>query len=648
MQLDFDSTQIKTIARQVKTRDPALSAALLSLRSDMDEATRFHMAVGILTYAPSYTPESVAIALYLPPSEGPLLKAQALEATLAQKASTEAKRAAKAQSKADTERQQREAQERQREARKNKTIFTLAGPEVDEISKIIPVVGKWLSTHESIYISGGQLSRWSESKCHMTPLNEDNFGALLDRGFSFRKVRITSFGPMDEFYTECPKAVQKTILGTNYFHGIREVDAVMRHPVVTPDGNVLGLEQGYNEDHKLLFPEKTETHTVDLEVAYRTIHDVFHEFPPETIPGAFATMLTLLTRPFMPTAPMICIDAPTQSSGKSLFAKCCLGIVYDKMSISAQSQPKEDIEFDKAAKSYMQQHPGAVMFYDDFSGYIDYNILKTLLTEAKSLSYRILGQSRTCEVKTNRPVVMTGNQLDLSHDIVRRSITIRIDTKLENPSERRCSRDSSELLQYVHANRLHLLSCLLTIAQHALTNATDEHNTRTFASFEEWAKTVGRATMLITADLKKYGLISNKIDGDVTPNMYKFISMNSTAGECFHDIWQDKGGKRWRIQDLGSRATSSLNDLLGTNKDTSNDGARGKRLQKYKDLPRSYKDDENPSVEYCYVLTKLSGRFWSLRRDEIRNGVKVDPTRADQPDYDQHSQQPDLTYSEPF
>jgi hypothetical protein len=637
----FTKENIPFLKGLLKKTDPKAAMCLDTVKKGgvIDAESADYTIISVLATMPDYDVTSIAAVLGHPVTDLAEFEARTAKTRAAkqkaekqrkideaQEAATKANekeiarvaREAKAQKKAEAQKRKEEAQRLQNESRKAKTIFTTSGLQVDDITTIIPKVTNWLSTNDSVYLSGGLLARWSDSNEAMVILNENNFGSLLGMGFSFKKVRYTAEGEVDEFLALCPQEIQKSILGTAYFHNVRSVDALLRHPVVSELGEVIGQKKGYNAQYKLLFAEDTELHEVDVETAYRDLFDVFHEFPQKAIPGALATLFTLLTRVMLPTAPMICMDAPTVSSGKSLLARCCIKIICGE-SVSSRSQEASDEEFDKNLKSYIQSNPGQTLFLDDFDGFIKYNVLKTLLTEPDRYSFRILGTPKSCAARTNFTIILTGNHIQLSIDLTRRSIIVNLDTGIENPSHRKTKRTSDQLQSYCISNRNHLLSCTVAILRDAIANASDAHQTRVMGTFEKWADVVGKSTVYATEKLKSMGLLSSEVEGDVTPDMAKFSQMSNGAGDAFADIYERMQDKSWKIQDLPKECLKSLDSLLGIGKDSDNDISRGIRLRKHKDIPRT-------SEGHTYVLRQLTNRKWRIV--EMIDGIEVE-TRLD-------------------
>lgn len=631
------------LARVLRDKKNAMVGVYLGMIRDGKRLEREAAAVtarAILNYTDSYTVESVCDVMgWIELS--PILKAEfeakrAAEAEaekirleveaekfakrqekLNKKAQEEAEREARKAARAKANEIKAEAQRKQNESRKDKTVFTVKGTNVDDITTIIPVVSSWLGRQDSVYISGGVLSRWRDSKEGMQTVTADNLGSLLGLGFSFRIKKFSPLGEeIDEFMSQCPQDIRTAILGTEYFQDIREVDAVLDRPVVLADGTVTGTKAGYDKKTKFLFYRAEQVEEVSLEESYNAIFDVFSEFPEHAIPGALALIFTELMRPCLPTAPMIFVNAPTPGSGKSLMARCCLSIV-NSVKISALTQPDKEDEFDKQVKGQIEKYPGKTIFFDDFEGIIEYQILKTIMTEPESFEFRILGTNRIFKAKTNFSTVMTGNNAWLTEELERRSIKVEIDTGLEHPTMRNTKRNSDQLRQYIEDNRSHLRACAIKMLVDALLNATGEHTTRAMGSFETWAETVAKSVVYCVEKLKEQGVLSSDVAGDVTPDMQEYASRLDMTGEVLSVLYDHKQENSWRISDLEGESKMRLDDLLGTKADHHSNQTRFSRLRKYAGRPRSF-------GSATYRLDQLREQRWRVLVTE-GSAMPVDP-----------------------
>lgn len=608
----FDGDAAALFVKLLKDR-PALKVALDKVRRGdvIDPEAAVELATAIKLKDPTYSAESIceylghAAALSRVEEVSGKKRAEEEAAEKQRLADMAAKIKLRMQKEEDRKRKLAEAEEkkerrikaanekaaalqRDKEKHSKKRVFTVKGSDVDEITTIIPEVCEWLSKRDDIYVCGGMLSRWSESKEGMLIVSAESLAALIGVGFSFKSVRHTAdAGPVDEYMTQCPQDIRATIIATEYFHGIRECNAILDRPVVMRTGEVIGKESGYHAGTGLLFNDIPKIQDVPLDQAYRAIFDVFSEFPPCAVPGALALLFTEVMRPCLPTAPMVFINAPALSSGKSLLAKSCLHIINNHRPASV-AQPKTEEEFDKQIKTLLERYPGRTLFLDDFAGHIDYQLLKTILTEAETFEFRILGLARSYKAKTNFTVVMTGNNASFGEEMKRRSIVVEVDTGEEHPAQRVTRRNSEELLQFIQNNRAYLLSCVITILTDALANMGEEHKTRRMGSFEVWADTVGCATVYCSNKLVGMDLLPSGLNHDLTPDMQAHAEKTDDAGEVFAKLYEEKRNTTWTFRDLSKEVLFRVNDLLGTIDDKHTTRVRVARLGKYMGRPRSF------------------------------------------------------------
>ena len=152
--------------------------------------------------------------------------------------------------------------------------------------------------------------------------------------------------------------------------------------------------------------------------------------------------------------------------------------------------------------------------------------------------------------------------------------------------------------------------------QDALTNNKGQYTTRNMGSFETWATLVAGSVKYCIEVMKTKGLVPVETDGDVTPDMTTYSANNDGTAQTFHDIYQEKGSVPWRFQDLGA-CLRSVDSLLGTDgAGQGSDTARGKRMVRYAEKPRTYENK-------VYRLEKLSHRKWRILCKE-GSGPSVD------------------------
>ena len=102
---------------------------------------------------------------------------------------------------------------------------------------------------------------------------------------------------------------------------------------------------------------------------------------------------------------------------------------------------------------------------------------------------RRLGKSEIVEVPNDATWVATGNNVELSDELARRTVPIRLDPGVERP-EQRTGFAHPELLSWVRAHRATLVSACLSIIQ-AWIHAGCPDGNATPGSYESWARIMG-------------------------------------------------------------------------------------------------------------------------------------------------------------
>ena len=118
---------------------------------------------------------------------------------------------------------------------------------------------------------------------------------------------------------------------------------------------------------------------------------------------------------------------------------------------------------------------------------IESESLATILTQA-SWQSRILGESRTVEVKTNSLIMASGNNLMFKGDMTTRALLCRMDAGVEKPEQRRFTVD---LKQWVPDHRVELVVAGLTVLRaFVVAGRPGLADLIPFGRFEDWSNLV--------------------------------------------------------------------------------------------------------------------------------------------------------------
>ena len=238
-------------------------------------------------------------------------------------------------------------------------------------------------------------------------------------------------------------------------------------PIMRPDGSILDRE-GFDQRTGLFadfggqtFPAVALRPTKeDAAAALDVLKDALKEFPfvaDADRSVALAALLTTVVRRSVQAAPLFAISASTPGTGKSTMAEF-LGIISTGKRTPAMDYSVDEGEFKKALFSALLECPPTLLV-DNVFGELNSSLLCSALTQ-ETIKNRVLGASKTAEIPTSTLITVTGNNLILAGDMVRRSLFCNMDAGMERPGERIFSR---EIYSWAHENRPRLVHAALTI-----------------------------------------------------------------------------------------------------------------------------------------------------------------------------------------
>ena len=297
-----------------------------------------------------------------------------------------------------------------------------------------------------------------------------------------------SFETMQDHAPEA-KTMHETMQPSDPFP---ELTAIARSPVVLPSGRVL-KESGYDPESSYYLSLNGLSNVevsmdVDRAVAILT-DETFGEFPLVD-DASRAHVLALVLQPFVmplidgPT-PLYLIEAPTPGTGKGLMAEV-IGKISHGRSVGVMAQPKDEEEMRKRILALLLG--GHTMVCLDNVYRLTSGNLSMVLT-SKYFEDRILGSSRMVRVRNRATWLATGNNVELSDEVVRRTLLIRLDAKVERPEDRTGFKHA-DLATWATTNRTRLVAACLSIIT-AWAERGMPAGSATMGSFEEWASVMG-------------------------------------------------------------------------------------------------------------------------------------------------------------
>lgn len=291
-----------------------------------------------------------------------------------------------------------------------------------------------------------------------------------------------------------PPAIARTILAERR-HCFPQLVSVVECPQVLPSGQ-LRLRPGYAADGMLLhfdgqrfaaaeFEAPVTPDGVDAAIAF--LRQLVAGFPfdgrtSETV--AIAALMTAVMRPSMSAAPGFAITARAPGSGKTYLQRL-LSLIATGRDVGVISWPDDEVEFRKLVLASLIGGE-AVFAVDNLNGVLRSDALCVILT-SPVFQQRMLGLNETVSVPTRTLVSVTGNNLLLAGDLVRRFVVCGLDAGIERPERRTFEFDPVRRLL---AEREHYVRAVLSIARCYLEQGQRPASMSPLAGFDDWSRLV--------------------------------------------------------------------------------------------------------------------------------------------------------------
>lgn len=299
-----------------------------------------------------------------------------------------------------------------------------------------------------------------------------------------------------------------TFLDIGNWPKAHKLRAFVQHPTLRDDGTLLD-RRGFDKQSGLFLTDELPV-TVNPQAtradALKALAYLLHPFEEfKWVDGQVskaalvsAILTTGLRHLFDEGVPLFAVDAPRPGSGKSKLVKCISNLWYGQpMATTPYSADPEEMK--KHLASLLLAGCRVVLF-DNVHPMTKINdpTLNALLTSGR-ITFRELGSQRMLEFDTSATFFMTGNNLKIVGDMIRRTIRLQIDPEGVHPMDRKFKIDPLE--GYVLDHRMELLSAALTLCV-AFFNAGSPNpkGLHAIASFERWSEVI--RNMLIWLDLE--------------------------------------------------------------------------------------------------------------------------------------------------
>ncbi|WP_170404453.1 bifunctional DNA primase/polymerase [Ruegeria arenilitoris] len=262
-------------------------------------------------------------------------------------------------------------------------------------------------------------------------------------------------------------------------------------PTFTSDGRLLN-ENGFDEtsgiflDLQVSVDVPTEPTRQQVWSALRQLWTPISQFPFEDKSDkvhALAMMLEPYMRDMFGPTPLYFINKPAAGTGASLFIETSLFPTLGAWP-DAQTPPRSDDEMKKTLTACFVD--GIRCVYFDNANVLNSASFASVLT-AEVYAARILGVSKMLRVPVQVQWVGSGNNTDLSGELYRRTVDIRMDAKMANPEDRDVSGFRiKDLKSWVRDHQADQVRAALTIIQYWV-NLGMPMGSGSKASYEAWA-----------------------------------------------------------------------------------------------------------------------------------------------------------------
>ena len=341
------------------------------------------------------------------------------------------------------------------------------------------------------------------------------------------------------------QAAQRAVDAPEAMGGLRSLAGITLTPMVRSDGSILAMP-GYDPASRYLFlPERGVNvpavpevpADADVDKAVALLDEMLEGFPWSSKDDR-ANFLGLLLTPMLrlvtpPTYKLFGIGAHQPGSGKTLLADIATTL---HGGVLRSEVPEDEPEWRKQVTSILSQTAAPVVHIDNVTGVLKSSTLAGILTAGQAVSDRELGSNRVITTVNDRCWVVTGNNLSLGGDLVRRTILIMIDPNMANPETREFRVE--DLKGWVRDHRNELLWSLLVMIRAWVAQGKPTPRRPQSDSFARWEGVVA-------------GILSAcRVDGDFDRESGKRAAVggddDDTAGVLAH--LRDRFGDRvWTV-----------------------------------------------------------------------------------------------------
>jgi hypothetical protein len=470
----------------------------------------------------------------------------------------------------------------------------------------------WSAVHAcndppQVFTTAGLLARLvpSERGARMQRMDEaDVYGRLL------RVADWISATRKGSQHAKPPKEIPRDFLA-NPNAELPVLDAVIRAPFFDCSGQLI-TRPGYHRDSHLWYdkPQGFELppvpdHPTKAEIAAALTllrEELLGDFPfgsPSDQAHALAAMVVPFVRALIPgCTPIHLIESPSPGSGKGLLADL-ISIIVRGRACDPTTLSRDENEMRKKITAILMSGTSIILL-DNITAPVNSAHLAAALT-AETWFDRVLGQSRMVEVSNRALWLATANNPQVSMEMARRCVRIRLVPPEERPWERTDFKHDP-IRAWALKNRSALVYAILVLVQHWCAEGRPPGR-KGMGSFEQWVRVTGGILEAAGVD----GFLAN------TQEFYAAADYENQEWRRFVEQWWERHRDDWvSTSDLHVLATEKdlLGFVLGDSTDRSQKTRLGKALMAMRDRTladrRVLSDTESHSkvAKYRLVMVK--------------------------------------------
>ena len=258
------------------------------------------------------------------------------------------------------------------------------------------------------------------------------------------------------------------------------------------EGGKLVEKPGYHPDARCWLEQHgVKVEAMDVATAKKVIDEWLVDFSfaedSDRINAIALFLLPFVRRMIKGPTPGHLVEASTAGSGKGLLTKILLLPSLGKPPEATAFSDSEDERRKAILAALLGGRP--VLMIDNLKGKVDSPALEGVLT-ATMWQDRQLGSSSTRYVANKATWVLTGNNAELSLDMARRCLRIRLDQGVERPYEQDIKQfQHPDIEGYTIQNRGRLVSAAVALVRGW--QAAPVPGVKTLGSFEAWSEVIG-------------------------------------------------------------------------------------------------------------------------------------------------------------